>query len=204
MHIEIRALDRLRGRNAVDLGPTLTAVGGAARTSTLDLGRLRFVCDWVQYRENFREVVSVREILPSTLEAARVVAAGHSLNRQNQAYEIGIDLRRAATTDLEPVLGAVMGPGEEATPPPDQCRQYLEEWVPEVSSCIWGFNSLYWNALGWWEQATGREYEQALPGGESDALNTAAARENILELFHIWDNLGARRALPEDLHVLEL
>ena len=55
-----------------------------------------------------------------------------------------------------------------------------------------------------WEQATGREYEQALPGGESDARNTEAARELILELFRIWDELDARRALPEELYVLEL
>src|SRR6185503_11498968 len=61
-------------------------------------------------------------------------------------------------------------------------RQYLEDWMPGKDSCIWSFNGLYWNALGLWEEATGREYEQALPGGESDA----------------------RHALPEDLHVLEL
>ena len=44
----------------------------------------------------------------------------------------------------------------------------------------------------------------ALPGGESDARNTEAARELILELFRIWDELDARRALPEELYVLEL
>src|SRR5262249_40532588 len=51
---------------------------------------------------------------------------------------------------------------------------------------------------------TGREYEQALPGGESDARNTAAARETIEELFKVWDTLASRHALPEDLHILEL
>ena len=43
-----------------------------------------------------------------------------------------------------------------------------------------------------------------MPGGESDARNTEAARELILELFRIWDELDARRALPEELYVLEL
>ena len=37
-----------------------------------------------------------------------------------------------------------------------------------------------------------------------DARNTAAAQELILDLFRIWDELDARRALPEELYVLEL
>ena len=76
--------------------------------------------------------------------------------------------------------------------------------MPGRDSCIWRFNQLYWQALSHWEVATGREYEQSLPGGESDARNTEAARELILELFRLWDELDARRALPEELYVLEL
>jgi hypothetical protein len=38
-------------------------------------------------------------------------------------------------------------------------------------SCVWRFNALYWQALADWEKVTGRAYEQALPGGESDARN---------------------------------
>src|SRR5947207_2983385 len=142
MHIEIRALDRLRGRNAVDLGPTLTAVANAAPSSTIDLAKLRIVCDWVQYRENFREVVSLREIMPTTLEAARAMTAGGNalatMNRQHQAFEVGIDLRRAASLDVQPLLAQVLNPSD-GTARPEDCRQYLEDWVPEASSCIWAF-----------------------------------------------------------------
>src|SRR5205085_74668 len=162
MHIEIRALDRLRGRNAVDLGPTLSAVARAASGSTIDLAKLRVVCDWVQYRENFREVVSLREVMPTTLEAARAMTAGALTTTagRRQGVEVGIDLRRAASIELDPVLAQVLNPHD--APVPGDGRQYLEDWTPEASSCIWGFNSLYWNALGLWEKATGREYEQAL------------------------------------------
>jgi hypothetical protein len=76
--------------------------------------------------------------------------------------------------------------------------------VPGRDSCIWRFNALYWQALSGWERVTGREYEQSLPGGESDARNSEAARELILELFRIWDDLDARHALPGELYVLEL
>ena len=51
--------------------------------------------------------------------------------------------------------------------------------VPIRESCIWDFNRLYWQALDRWEQATGRMYESALPGGESDARNVEAVRELI-------------------------
>jgi hypothetical protein len=63
---------------------------------------------------------------------------------------------------------------------------------------------LYWKALSLWEQATGKGYESALPGGESDARNVEAARDLILKLFAVWDNLAERHALPEELYVLEL
>jgi hypothetical protein len=43
-----------------------------------------------------------------------------------------------------------------------------------------------------------------LPGGESDARNVEAARELIERLFSLWDSLASRRALPEELYVLEL
>ncbi len=206
MQIEIRATDRLRGAKALDLGPVLTSLAHAAREGSIDLSRLRVVCDWVQYRSNFREPVEVRRILPRALETARSPRNGPSGNGraiEPEAWEIAIDLRRADPAQLEVQLTQAMRPGTlcDAERP---SRLYLEDWGPSSASCLWAFNALYWNALGLWEQTTGREYEQALPGGESDARNTAAARELILELFQVWDQLAARRALPEDLYVLEL
>ena len=76
--------------------------------------------------------------------------------------------------------------------------------MPGSASCVWRFNALYWQALAVWEKATGKEYERTLPGGESAARDPAAARDVILGLFKIWDELAARRALPEELYVIEL
>ena len=76
--------------------------------------------------------------------------------------------------------------------------------MPGSASCVWRFNALYWQALAAWEKVTGKEYEQTLPSGESDARNSAAAREVILDLFSSWDELASRRALPEQLYVIEL
>jgi hypothetical protein len=174
MDVDLRPVKKLRESAAARsaLGPIIEAVCA----SPADLARLRVVCDWIQYKQNFREPVVSRPI-------------------STTATEIAFDLRRSTGIDLEAeVKHALEDPGGVA----------LESWVPGRDSCIWRFNALYWQALSEWEQATGKEYEQSLPGGESDARNTEAARELILELFRIWDELDARRALPDELYILEL
>src|SRR5262249_1825201 len=67
--------------------------------------------------------------------------------------------------------------------------------------CLWRFNTLYWQALSRWEEATGREYEQALPGGRSEARDTGVAGDLIRELLRGLGELDARRALPEELYI---
>ena len=175
MDVDLRPVKKLRESAAARsaLGPIMEAVCA----SPADLARLRVVCDWIQYKQNFREPVVSRPV-------------------GDTDTEIAFDLRRCADIDLSAHVKEALSEGQPGLP--------LEPWVAGRDSCTWGFNQLYWQALSHWEVATGREYEQSLPGGESDARNTEAARELILELFRIWDELDARRALPEELYVLEL
>src|ERR1700730_10602097 len=195
MFIEIRASDdRLRGPKAVDAAPIVTAALKAAVDSPLDLTRLRVGCDFIQYRQNFRDPVAVRRVEPWDIDADGVAAVG------DETWEIAIDLRRAKPDGVGAAIKASLAQTADAA-----CgRVALEDWRPGSRSLIWGFNSLYWKALSLWEQATGKGYESALPGGESDARNVEAARELILKLFALWDNLSERRAVPEELYVLEL
>ncbi len=177
MEVDLRPVRKLRESAAARsaIGPIMEAVCA----SPADLSRLRVVCDWIQYKQNFREAVVSRPIADTDVE-------------------IAFDLRRCADTAPGDLAACV----KQALSEPAGLA--LEPWVPGRDSCIWRFNALYWQALSGWERATGREYEQSLPGGESDARNTEAARELILELFRIWDDLAARRALPDELYVLEL
>jgi hypothetical protein len=177
MDVDLRPVRKLRESAAARaaVGPILEAVCA----SPADLASLRVVCDWIQYKQNFREPVMGRPV-------------------GDTETEIAFDLRRCAGLPSENLTAHVKQALQE------QPGLALEPWVPGRDSCIWRFNQLYWQALSHWEVATGREYEQSLPGGESDARNTEAARELILELFRIWDELAARRALPEELYVLEL
>jgi hypothetical protein len=174
MDVDLRPVKKLRESAAARsaLGPIIEAVCA----SPADLSRLRVVCDWIQYKQNFREPVVARPI--GTTDT-----------------EIAVDLRRSTDIDLEAEIKHALE---------DPAGLALEPWGSGRDSCIWRFNALYWQALSEWERATGKEYEQSLPGGESDARNTEAARELILELFRIWDELDARRALPDELYILEL
>jgi hypothetical protein len=159
--------------------------------SDADLETVRLVGDWIQYKANFRETAMVRPVLAADTGTAPAPAAvGH---------ELAVDLRRCAQPETD-VAAEVTAALLDANPD----RVWLEPWAASSASCVWRFNALFWQALVDWEKATGREYEQTLPGGQSDARNAAAADETILDLFKIWDELALRRALPEELYVLEL
>lgn len=192
MLIDFRPHARLRGERRADLGTSVVPVVTALSESEADLARVRVVCDWVQYRNNFRDVVEIRPILHSAPSDGVPVPMGV----REDDLEVAVDVRRAPHTPLGEVTTSLLRHG------PD--RVFLEDWTAGSDSCVWRFNALYWSALELWEKATGRAYEQALPGGESDARNRAAAADLIGELMAVWDRLDEANALPEELYVVEL
>src|SRR4029077_5215231 len=136
------------------------------------------------YKSNFRDPVTVRPVIAADVPGASAV----------DGYELAVDLRRCAQpeTDVAAEVTAALSEAAHVMRGTGD-RVWLEPWVPGSASCVWRFNALYWQALADWEKVTGKEYEHALPGGESDARNTAAAREVILDLFKSWDELAHRR-----------
>ena len=199
MQIDIRPVAKLRGPGAVDIPAALGPVFSALSATGVDLARLRVVCDWIQYRGNFAEPVACRPVLAEPA-GERGWPGGLSHGRQD-GLEIAIDVRRSGEADVATRLKEALAVPPGATHPG---WVVLEPWVPASESCIWRFNALYWHALSRWEASTGREYEQALPGGQSDARNSAAAAQMIGELFAVWDGLDARHALPPELYIVEL
>jgi hypothetical protein len=187
MRIEVRPVARLRGQDRAAIAEAAATVLRAAGDSEADLASLRVVMDWIQYSANFRELADLRPILSPNAD------------HPDTAAELAVDLRRAG-----PELAAAVTALLDRSARPAAQPVPLEPWGPGTASCIWRFNALYWQALSDWEQSTGREYELALPGGASDARNTVAVRDLVLELFKIWDDLDARGALPAELYVVEL
>jgi hypothetical protein len=201
MLIDFRPHARLRGTNPVDftaaVTPVVAALAEAADVGYEDLGRARVTCDWVQYKENFRDVVDVRPLLDYSASPAGADEPPRPASPAAYRWEIAVDVRRSAAAPLQELTAARLRDSGTG-------RVFLEDWGPGTQSCIWAFNTLYWTALAQWEKAVGRGYEQALPGGESDARNRDAARDLVTELFTIWDGLASTGALPEQLYVAEL
>ncbi|HEX6931778.1 MAG TPA: hypothetical protein VF162_06530 [Streptosporangiaceae bacterium] len=209
MQIDVRPVARLRGPSPLDITGVLGPLFEALSSTSADLTRLKVVCDWIQYRASFAEPVRCRPVLADRPAGEDSDQGGsdpgaepsHPAAPAVSALELALDLRRCAGVDLATSVKQALA---EHTVLGGQGRMYLEPWVPASRSCIWRFNALYWQALASWEQVTGREYEQALPGGISDARNAEAVRELIGELLAVWDSLDARSALPDQLYVVEL
>src|ERR1700691_5269176 len=205
MRVDGRPVGRRRGKEPLDVTAAIGPVVEALCASEVDLSRVSVVCDWIQYRSSFREVADYRPVLApwhgGPVPDDAVDRAAHGEPPAEAALEMAVDLRRCGDTDLRAVVAALL---QEHADPARSTRVPLEPWAPGRQSCIWRFNTLYCQARSLGEQATGRDYEQALLGGESDARNTAAVRELILELFKTWDDLDSRNALPAELYVAEL
>jgi hypothetical protein len=197
MLIDFRPHARLRGKNPVDIATSVHPVLDALAEDSPDLGGIRVVCDWVQYRENFRDVVDVRPVLSCPPRMAGQDRPPVPAGVRPYDLEIAVDVRRSGKVALKELTTASLHGGAAG-------RVFLEDWGPGTESCIWGFNALYWSALELWEKAAGHGYEQTLPGGESDARNRDAARDLISGLLAVWDPLDASGALPEELYVAEL
>src|SRR5579871_3065281 len=108
MFIEVRAPDdRMRGPKAVDAASILTAAYRAATESETDLSRLRVMCDFIQYRQNFRDTVELRRVEPWDIEAGSPEVDGAS-------WEIAIDLRRAKPEIVEDSIKGSLADGAVA------------------------------------------------------------------------------------------
>ncbi|MGH3773547.1 MAG: hypothetical protein ACRDRW_19500 [Pseudonocardiaceae bacterium] len=136
------------------------------------------MCDWIQYRNNFRDVVDIRPILAASGPESELTPVPLAAVLIEDEMEVAIDVRRSGEVPLKQLTGELI---RARSGDVDSSRIYLEPWLP-----------------------TSRRYEQALPGGQSDARNRDAVREIISGLFTLWDCLAARTALPEELYVVEL
>lgn len=151
---------------------------------------LRVHLDWIQYRQNFREAVT---IIPGTNDRGEYLPL----------MEVHVDGRQVTPETLRAEMHRAM---LRATPDAgaDQDRVYLEELRSFRSSIAWEFNRLYWHRLTDWEKATGRSYEQALPGGKSDANHPAAVADGVADFWTLLRDLENKNRLPVEILVLEI
>jgi hypothetical protein len=154
-----------------------------------EFARLQVQVDWLQYKQNFREAV--------------LVVQNGGRPSGGEPMEIRIDSRQLTPGLLHDALRKALQP---ATSDANQAsdRVYLEDFKSFRSSIAWDFNRLYWQRLKDWEQVTGKGYEQALPGGQSDGHRPESIADSVTDFWTLLKDLDAHNQLPPEVFALEI
>ena len=181
------------GRLAAPASELVGALLALVEDGSVDTGllpALRVHLDWIQYRANFREPVSIRRAIDAA--GAPVALA-----------EIAVDLRQAEPGRFREELAralATLGPDAAD----DDDRVWVDDWAPMRESIIWRFNRLFWQRLGEWERATGRGFEDALPSGKSDANHPQAVADAVGDFWTLLRDMDKHGHLPAEIFALEI
>jgi len=189
MILHINHIQPERAALASSVVSTLVSIAGGEQIPTRIVENLNVHLDWVQYKANFREAVTLRrairgeELLPF--------------------IEIGVDLRQLNPQTLkDDFVDALQDLAEGSRY--SQKRMYLESFTPVRSSLIWKFNDVFWQHLPLWETASGKGYEQALPSGKSDANHPEAVADAVADFWTLLKDLENHNQLPAEIFVLEI
>jgi hypothetical protein len=190
----ILQFNHLQGKSAAttsqDVIDTLYKLLEEGHIEPSQFARLRIHLDWIQYKHNFREPVTIMRATSEAGEDASIT-------------DIHVDTRQLSPQTLRgKLLEAMLRTDPEAARAED--RVVLEEFKSFRGSIAWQFNGLYWHHLLDWEKATGRSYEQALPGGKSDANQADAVADGVADFWTLLKDLESHNQLPPELFVLEI
>jgi hypothetical protein len=191
----ILKLNHLQGKDAPasaqDVIGTVYSLLEEGQIEKSQFARLQVELDWIQYKQNFREVV----------------IATHGYNAQGEQepiMDIHVDIRQVEPGCLRGAFLRALARSSPDAPQHEQDRLTLEDFQSMRSSIVWEFNKLYWNRLKDWERATGRGYEQALPGGQSDGHNPQAIADSVGDFWTLLRDMEAKNQLPAEIFVLEI
>src|ERR1700722_11631584 len=187
-------LNHLQGKSAAtsaqDVIGTVYTLLEEGHIEKSQFARLQIELDWIQYKQNFREVV----------------IATHGYNDQGQQVpimDVHVDVRQVVPGCLRAALLRALA-HSNAPEPQNQDRLPLEDFQSMRSSIVWEFNKLYWSRVKDWEVATGKGYEQALPGGASDGHNPEAIADSVADFWTLLRDLESKNQLPPEIYLLEI
>ena len=174
---------------AASVASTLVTATGDGQVPSRILQNLNVHLDWLQYKTNFREAISVR----------RSVRGEETL----PGIEVGLDLRQVQQDSLKQEFINALNDAADATANARK-RVYLEPYTPIRSGLIWKFNDLFWQHLPLWESASGKGFEVALPGGTSDANHPEAIADAVADFWTLLKDLDGHNQLPAEIFALEI
>jgi hypothetical protein len=187
-------LNHLQGKaaatSAQDVIGTMYTLLEEGHIQKAQFARLQIELDWIQYKQNFREVV----------------IATHGYNEKGQQVpimDVHVDTRQVVPGCLRAALLRALA-HSNAPEPQNQDRLPLEDFQSMRSSIVWEFNKLYWSRLRDWENATGKGYEQALPGGASDGHHPEAIADSVSDFWTLLRDLESKNQLPPEIYLLEI
>src|SRR5476649_327661 len=100
MLVSLRPTDRLRKGNGEVVQSVLGSILHAVGDESLDLEKLRIVCDWVQYKSSFRDPVEIRSIVNGS--ATELLKIGVDLRRaSSEGHDVGAEMARALARRLD-------------------------------------------------------------------------------------------------------
>jgi hypothetical protein len=181
----ILKLNHLNAKATAATQAVIDAVYAMVAEGQLDKGqfaRLAVELDWIQYKQNFREVIT------ATVGYKPWGVPAPVMDLHVDTRQVKVDCLRAQLSD--------------AFHPP--ARVYLEEFVSLRNSIVWTFNRFYWGNLLAWEHATGKGYDQALPGGSSDGHHAQAIADDVAEFLDLLTTLREKDQLPPEINLLEI
>jgi hypothetical protein len=189
----ILKLNHLQGKAAATTAPdvieTIYSLMEEGHIQKDQFARLQIELDWIQYKQNFREVV----------------IATQGYNAQGQPaplMEVHVDSRQVAPGCLRGELLRALAHAKPSSQSQD--RLPLEDFQSLRSSVVWEFNKLYWQRLKDWESMSGKGYEQALPGGQSDGHLPQAIADSVGDFWTLLRDMESKNQLPQEIFLLEL
>ena len=196
----ILQLNHLQGKAAAATQEVIETLYSLLAEEHIDQGefaRLRIQLDWLQYKKNFREVVLITEGREPGNEGAHFM-------------HIQVDTRQVVPGCLKPEMQRAMlqaklrSKTSFAARPAESERLALEDFRQFRSSIAWDFNRLYWHRLKDWESATGKAYEEALPGRQSDANHPDAIVDGVADFWTLLRDLESKQRLPQEIFIMEI
>jgi hypothetical protein len=191
----ILKLNHLQGKSAAntaqDVIGTIYSLLEEGHIDQAQFAGLQIELDWIQYKQNFREVV--------------IATQGYTQDGdQVPIMDVHIDTRQVVPGCLRAELLRAIARTQPAGTPLVQDRLPLEDFRSLRHSIVWKFNALYWNRLKEWEHATGKGYEEALPGGVSDGHQPEAIADAVGDFWKLLQELEAKNQLPQEIFLLEI
>src|SRR5712691_3306442 len=191
----ILKLNHLQGKAAAataqDVIGALYSLLDEGHIEPAQFARLQIELDWIQYKHNFREVVTATQGYDAQGE-------------QVPLMDLHVDTRQVVPGCLRAEMLRALARVNLEGPRSDQDRLPLEDFQSLRTSIVWQFNKLYWNRLKDWQEATGKGYQEALPGGQSDGHNPPAIADAVGDFWTLLRDLQAKKQLPAEIFVLEI